>query len=227
MTSTLPRPLLIDRLSPRPDFTRTAHVVVDADPSTTYRALRGLVFLGEVQRQHGVQAVERGSHVVHLVRFDAVGRFAQVPVQPAAQALDLGMAAAHRDRALRTAEDPGQRWVQLGLLRSFVRQDPLGEQVVGAADGGVGLRAHSCGQRVGGLPDGTARGEQLLVLVREPVQQPVGVTGDVVSGRAAQGRRLHRRSGPSRPQGDPDVRGGQGRRVVDPVAHHDRDPDCP
>ncbi|MEU4769090.1 hypothetical protein AB0H12_38160 [Actinosynnema sp. NPDC023794] len=44
MTSTLPRPLLIDRLSPRPDFTRTAHVVVDADPSTTYRALRGLDF---------------------------------------------------------------------------------------------------------------------------------------------------------------------------------------
>lgn len=44
MTSTLPRPLLIDQLAPRPDFTRTAHVVIDADPATTYRALRELDF---------------------------------------------------------------------------------------------------------------------------------------------------------------------------------------
>ncbi|MER5267138.1 hypothetical protein ABTZ99_34095 [Actinosynnema sp. NPDC002837] len=44
MTSTLPRPLLIDQLAPRPDFTRSAHVVVEADPVATYDALRELDF---------------------------------------------------------------------------------------------------------------------------------------------------------------------------------------
>jgi hypothetical protein len=44
MTSTIPRPLLIDQLAPRPDSTRTAHVLVDADPATTYRAVREFDF---------------------------------------------------------------------------------------------------------------------------------------------------------------------------------------
>ncbi|MEV8438723.1 hypothetical protein AB0425_15215 [Actinosynnema sp. NPDC051121] len=44
MTSTVPRPLLVDQLAPRPDFTRASHVVVEADPATTYRVLRQLDF---------------------------------------------------------------------------------------------------------------------------------------------------------------------------------------
>ncbi len=42
MTSTAPAPLLIDQCAPHADFTRTAHVLVDADVATTYRAVRDL-----------------------------------------------------------------------------------------------------------------------------------------------------------------------------------------
>lgn len=37
-----PAPLLIDRVLSRADFTRTAHVLVDADPPTVYQVLREL-----------------------------------------------------------------------------------------------------------------------------------------------------------------------------------------
>ncbi|GAA0250822.1 hypothetical protein GCM10010492_58830 [Saccharothrix mutabilis subsp. mutabilis] len=42
MTSTAPVPLLVDRFAAPSDFTRTAHVLVDAPPATVFRAVRAL-----------------------------------------------------------------------------------------------------------------------------------------------------------------------------------------
>lgn len=41
-TDTAPRPLMIDRFAAPSDFTRTAHVLVDAPPPAVYRAVREL-----------------------------------------------------------------------------------------------------------------------------------------------------------------------------------------
>lgn len=92
------------------------------------------LFLGEVQAEHGVQAVQGGEQVLDLVVADVLARFSEVQVRadPGAESVDLGVHAAHRRGGLGAAQCGGdERGVELSFLGSFVRNEPLIQEFTG------------------------------------------------------------------------------------------------
>ena len=89
-------------------------------------------FLQEVQPQQRVQAVQARQQVIDLVELDRACRLRQTDMRADAigEALDLSVGAAHGGGGLTTAQGASQRRIELGFLRVFVGQDPVGQQGV-------------------------------------------------------------------------------------------------
>ena len=85
-----------------------------------------------MQPQQRVQAVQACQQVINLVWLDRAGRLRQVHMCADAigEALDFSVGAAHGGGGLTTAQGASQRRIELGFLRAFVGQDPVGEQGV-------------------------------------------------------------------------------------------------
>jgi hypothetical protein len=84
------------------------------------------LLLGEVQREHGVQAVHDWAQVSQVLRGWLAG--ADCDDEPPEQmdlVVDRGVGAAHRQGRVVPAEDPADRGVEQGVLRGLVRQQDL------------------------------------------------------------------------------------------------------
>jgi hypothetical protein len=127
-----------------------------------------LVFLGEVESQDRVEAVEDGAEFLEVA---GLGTLCRELVEDAAEASDevhdLGVGAAHRPGRILTAEDTGQHRVQLGVFCLFVGKQHVEQKPVHGTHAGDRVVRRVDAESIGGHPDSLELSAQFGVFVAE------------------------------------------------------------